>query len=109
MGFRILLTVFILVAAGIPSAAAPVAWTETWERAMAGAAAAWPAGSDSIAARKLYRKALEEVMQHGPGTLRHARTLDELAYLNLMAGAVEQAESLYLESIPMLEKLLGPD
>jgi tetratricopeptide (TPR) repeat protein len=109
MGFQVVLSAFILVAAGCSPAAAADGWTETWERSMAGAAAAWPAGSDPTAARKHYQTALEEVMKHGPGTLRHARTLDELAFLNLMEGGAEQAESLYLESIPMLEKLLGPD
>ena len=108
MILRFLLMASIILTAGLTPGAAGDDWVASWNGAMSGAAEAWPEGADPAAARELYRQALELVLRHGPGTLRHARTLDGLAYLNLMDGREPQAEPLYLESIPMLEKLLGP-
>ena len=107
MGFRSMTTALVILAASLAPVAADGDWTTTWNGAMAGANAAWPAGGDPDTAREMYSKALEAVEKNGRGTLRHARTLDELAYLNLMDGREGPAESLYLQSIPMLEKLLG--
>lgn len=109
MRFRIFLATVTILAMMPATAIGADDWAESWTEAMAGAARAWPAGADPATARDRYGAALDLVIKHGSGTLRHARTLDELAYLNLMDGAEEQAESLYLESIPMLERLLGPD
>lgn len=106
---RCLLSFCILLAAQQAATVAGRPWTTAWNEAMSGAAEAWSEANDPAAARKLYGDALRTVLQNGPGTLRHARTLDELAYLNLMDGREDEAEALYLESIPMLTRLLGPD
>ncbi len=109
MSFRVLFVVFLLLPAVFAPASADDPWIDSWKQTMTSAAEAWTVSSDPETAGKLYGIALEMVLRHGPGTLRHARTLDELAYMNLMEGASGKAEALYLESIPMLEKLLGPD
>ena len=109
MGFRVLFAAFLLLPAGFAPASSADPWTDSWKQTMTAAAEAWTVRSDPETAGKLYGIALQQVLRHGPGTLRHARTLDELAYLNLMEGGSGMAESLYLESIPMLENLLGPD
>jgi tetratricopeptide (TPR) repeat protein len=104
MVFRFICSVCIVL-----SAVAGESWTASWNEAMSAAAESWSSRNDPAAARKLYGDALDTVLHHGPGTLRHARTLDELAYLNLMDGMIEEAEARYLESIPMLTRLLGAD
>lgn len=109
MGFRVLFVAFLLLPAGLAPASADEPWSDSWQQTMTAAAEAWTSRSDPETAGKLYGIALEKVLRNGPGTLRHARTLDELAYMHLMAGASGKAETFYLESIPMLEKLLGPD
>jgi len=106
---RLVIAALLMIAIGPVSAVAGGDWATAWNSAMDGAATAWPAGADPEQAKKLYHEALDVVGRHGPGTLRHARTLDELAYLCLMEGSLDEAEPLYLASIPMLEKLLGRD
>jgi tetratricopeptide (TPR) repeat protein len=82
-------------------------WGKDWDEAMRDANAAWRAG-DLEGAEGLFGESLELARDHGSGTLRQARSADDLAFFYMAAGEYESAVPLYLEAIPLLERLLGP-
>jgi tetratricopeptide (TPR) repeat protein len=103
------ITLGILLALNMPVfhyGAEPSDWLESWRDGMERSASLRDAGRYDEA-ESLLRNALELVESNGPGTLRHARSLDDLAYLHLLAGRHDQAVELYIETVPMWERLLG--
>lgn len=83
-------------------------WHAQWNRILGEAGSAGRDG-DPERAEALYRQALAISVEHGEGTLRHARSLDELAYFHLTREEFARAEEMYGASIRMLESLLGPE
>ena len=104
MLMRALFAMVVVLAVGSGELRAEADWVGAWGESMAQASSS----TDPEEARALYGQALELAARHGNGTLRHARTLDELAWFHLSRGELERSEALYLESIPLFRKLLGP-
>jgi tetratricopeptide (TPR) repeat protein len=97
-----------LLAALILTGAGGEPWTERWNRSLRSAGEALAAGEDSLA-EKHYLEAVEIARRNGEGTLRHARSLDELAWFYLSRERYEESVPLYRRTVPLWEELLGPD
>lgn len=90
------------------TAGAEQPWHEEWKLMLDEATAAREAG-DADRAGELLRDALLLAQSNGPGTIRHARNIDELAYHYLLQENHAESEALYVEAAGMWERLLGPD
>lgn len=83
-------------------------WQARWADALEEGTAAHARG-DLPGAETLLQEAEKVSAANGKGTLRHARSIDALAYFYLETGRYHEAETLYVNAIRLWERLLGAD